>query len=466
MNDTLAIVLSQYKLVFAAAATLIVMRLAFHKENTDKETNAQSIDSNNRVLMLLTRISSASIVFTSVFYICEYRDRSQDKIFKAWQVANSAQVGPIPDRAQELQDGTTDSAFTEPRRPLPDGGRSAALAELSDSNEVLRGLQLSRVNMNKLKLKPDADMSGSNMDRASLADAILKGALLTNGSFRLTEFSFSHLEEADFSDSLLSGAIFHRTYIDQAKFKNIADMKNVDFRGASGDNAVFINSIIVGASFHAGQMPGTDFRGATIGNGTSFFSANLRGAKLQGTTLTSLDLTRSDLRSADFSGATFENVDLRYANLIGSNITDKQIERGKAKLCGTKLPQSLEIYGDRDCDVSPALRDPIKIDGDRSDTNVVMGCEIREKDGEQCAVRFYDNAQRKHAVSVSNNMHFINRREYVQIQYRWRDSVSYCVCFGRGIERVPDTSTGCQQRQLDDGACLLKRISSDRPYHY
>jgi len=105
--------------------------------------------------------------------------------------------------------------------------------------------------------------------------------------FKYTDFQFSNLTNANFSNSDLGWAVFHN---------------------ANLTNANFSNSDLGWAVFRNANLTGANLTGADLTN------ANLIGADLTGA-----DLTGADLTGADLTGADLENTHLNCKNHIVCN---------------------------------------------------------------------------------------------------------------------------------------------------
>ena len=125
-------------------------------------------------------------------------------------------------------------------------------------------------------------------------------------------------------------------------------------RKASVVRILIDTDIILGlkVSLRDADLSDADLRGADL------FSANLRGAILTSAILNDADLSDADLNGADLSGAYLSGADLSGASLNGADLsgaslrdarklTKEQLE--KAYLCGTKLPEGIDMDPNRDC---------------------------------------------------------------------------------------------------------------------
>ena len=166
---------------------------------------------------------------------------------------------------------------------------------------------------------PDAiiDLSGANLQAASLIEANLEDATLHR-----VDLSRANLEEANFVGADL--------------FKSI--LKNADLRKSDCYEAILCEANLYEANLMEADLSRANLTGADL------FGADLSEAKLIETHLVGADLSRADLTGADLSGADFSGAKLIEANLSGANLNGTNL-RG-ADLTSATLIHSILIHTD------------------------------------------------------------------------------------------------------------------------
>jgi len=182
------------------------------------------------LLDLVNLIASLSVVWAAISYLTSaderaqaQRDQRKAKQYQAWQVIN----------AGEGKGGS--------------GGRIEALQDLASDNISLKGLNLSKSVLDRLKL-PRTILAQTDFSSASLYGACLQGADL-----REANFQGSLLIQADLSEAVLSRADFSYADMGGADFsKAVVDV--VDFR-----KAVLPESILSAANLRDANIGGARF---------------------------------------------------------------------------------------------------------------------------------------------------------------------------------------------------------------
>ncbi len=160
------------------------------------------------------------------------------------------------------------------------------------------------------------DLSGVNLEGASLCSASfagtnLAGAILRGADLSSASLLGADLEGADCSDANLTG---------------------VDLRGANLHKATLSGAILRGADLRSGSEAGDGSDPGSLGTGTTIVTeahlerAILCQAKLVGCDFSGADLMEADLGGADLSGAVLIGVDLFGANLEGAALTGAVID--------------------------------------------------------------------------------------------------------------------------------------------
>jgi uncharacterized protein YjbI with pentapeptide repeats len=144
----------------------------------------------------------------------------------------------------------------------------------------------------------EAVQSGVSLERASLANADLRGSILVGALFDganlenvnlcgvdLTRASLvmASLKGAELIDANLNGSDLTLAHLEGAELTR-ANLEGVDFSSANLDFATLRNSYLVGANFEGAMLTRTDLRGANL-KGSKLDGANLNLAKLTGANL-------------------------------------------------------------------------------------------------------------------------------------------------------------------------------------
>ena len=121
-----------------------------------------------------------------------------------------------------------------------------------------------------------------------------------------------------------------------ADFSDYADLRRVDFAGASLRGASFIQSKLQGASLN-----GAELQGASL-NRAQLQGASLNGAELQGASLNRAQLQGASLNRAQLQGASLAEAHLQGASLFGAKLQGASLNR--AELQDTSL-NGAELQG-------------------------------------------------------------------------------------------------------------------------
>jgi uncharacterized protein YjbI with pentapeptide repeats len=179
---------------------------------------------------------------------------------------------------------------------------------------------------------PDAmiDLSGANLQAASLIEANLE-----NANLHRVDLSHADLKEANFVGADL--------------FKSI--LKDADLR-----KTYFYEAILCEADLYEANLMEADLSCANL-TGADLFGADLSEAKLIETRLVRADLSSADLTGADLSGADFSGAKLIEANLSGANLNGTNLR--SADLTSATLIHSILIH----TEISNAIISKSKIYG-------------------------------------------------------------------------------------------------------
>ncbi len=111
------------------------------------------------------------------------------------------------------------------------------------------------------------------------------------------DFAGRDLSGADFTACDLRGADFHGCNLSFAHF-DCCDLREASLMGIQA----------AGANFHGSDLRQADLRNAFTGIGSSFLTADLRGARMEGAHFRKTDFHGAWMDVADLKGARFEEV--------------------------------------------------------------------------------------------------------------------------------------------------------------
>lgn len=219
-----------------------------------------------------------------------------------------------------------------------------------------------------------SDLTMANFTDANLTNAYLQFVNFTNANFTnaiLTgaDFEDAILIGANFTDSIINGAViwFSDFSEDQLKTtksykeKNLTnvgltynDLSGWDFSGQDLTSAMFSSSTIANANFNNAIVNGTNFE-YTVSNGfcesqlkstKSYKYKNLRGIALGNNDLSGWDFSGQDLTSANFSEAILTGVDFSNANVKSASFWET-VSKGftEEQLKSTKGYKEKDLYG-------------------------------------------------------------------------------------------------------------------------
>ncbi|WP_061299699.1 pentapeptide repeat-containing protein [Herbidospora cretacea] len=184
-----------------------------------------------------------------------------------------------------------------------------------------------------------ADLTGAKLDEVDFTQKDLTGAILRNASMKEADFTQAHLEYADLQGADLTSAdlgqlrakqadlrkaILVDVEAGQAEFPN-ADLTEAIMTRANLTQVTLTNAKLVGADLNEatlGQVKGrkADFSGAKMKEAT-FGQGELQHAVFKGTDLTEAEFTQAELQGADFTGAVIDKASFIQAddvNLSGA----------------------------------------------------------------------------------------------------------------------------------------------------
>lgn len=204
------------------------------------------------------------------------------------------------------------------------------------------------------------DLSGRDLRQANFARATLPQAILRGADLRRAAFTLAELEYALFCDAALEFASFRGAKARNANFRcgksrfraQFIDFTDADLRGVDFATSIFRTAPradLTNASFWKADLNGADLSASDVtranfsearahaasfdgarGDQAVFYRAKLNGARFGRAQLDRPNFTAADLQGADFSeavltGARLAGADLRKARLGGCRLTDADV---------------------------------------------------------------------------------------------------------------------------------------------
>ncbi|MTJ49423.1 pentapeptide repeat-containing protein [Dolichospermum sp. UHCC 0259] len=115
-----------------------------------------------------------------------------------------------------------------------------------------------------------------------------------------------------------------------------AQINTINYNNASLENRDFSYIDLVGGTFVAAEMRGTNFQGANLTNAIFtkgvLLKANLEAANLTGALVDRVTLDSANLRNAIFTEATLTRSRFYDADITGADFTDALIDRYQVSL--------------------------------------------------------------------------------------------------------------------------------------
>ncbi|GAB1820281.1 pentapeptide repeat-containing protein [Herbidospora sp. RD11066] len=194
-----------------------------------------------------------------------------------------------------------------------------------------------------------ADLTGAKLDEVDFTQKDLTGAILRKASLREADFTQAHLEYADLREADLTSADLGQLQAKQADLRGAtlidveggqAEFPHADLSGAIMTRAnlsqvTLTNAKLVGADLNEaelGQVKGrtADFTRAKMKE-AKFGQGELQHAVFKDTDLTEAQFTQADLQGADFTGAVIEGASFIQADDVNLN---------GARGSGTDVPEN------------------------------------------------------------------------------------------------------------------------------
>jgi len=149
--------------------------------------------------------------------------------------------------------------------------------------------------------------------KTNFSEAVLNRCDFRNSKCENSDFSNADLTSANLDGSDMTGCLFYRCRMGDARFAGAVldfcnffnvDLRNCDFQVASCICASFVHSNFEDMSIRDLNLNGSDFRSAIL-SGTKLRDCQLLGAKFADAKLADIDWENCDLRDASFDGCHF-----------------------------------------------------------------------------------------------------------------------------------------------------------------
>jgi hypothetical protein len=236
----------------------------------------------------------------------------------------------------------------------------------------------------------NANLSGANLDDASLFSSNLVAAIFDNASLRNTNLEDGYAPGASFVNADLRGANLYFAF----------------FRGGNLSGANFSNNWLSSVDFESSILQNALFTGSNL-SGVDMRNSDLRGAELSFTTLSYVSLNNADLRDANLLGAKLK-VGTALDGIIWGNTTcsdgsNSDDNDGDNFTCESNFivnqPPTVSL-------TSPADNTTVK-----KGANVTISATATDPDGSVSWVEFYAGSVR------------INADSSVPYSFVWRPTV-------------------------------------------
>lgn len=213
---------------------------------------------------------------------------------------------------------------------VPGGsGKAAALEVLAQYNEPLQGIDIScklmgseydpsrrrypchtltQLNGLDLSQTPNLDMSKVNFEGIRG-----EGIDLSNQDLTLSNLSFSHIPNSNFSNATLWSANLSGSEVFSTNFED-ADLRLAQFEDSNISSSDFSGANMSSAKLMRASAASTIFLDANLSN-ANFDQAEIRGAQFNGA-----NLFRSSFREASIVRTSFSGTQLSSADFTGANI--------------------------------------------------------------------------------------------------------------------------------------------------
>lgn len=255
-----------------------------------------------------------------------------------------------------------DSADTEARVRLHDGGAEGLIFRLNESGEELRAGYREQAHLLDKGVSPrkaaaervrgalldlvrrkqrvaggdfcGIDLSGQDLTGVDLSDCFLEDVNLSNAKLAGANLegvilAFANLSGCDLSSAKLKGANLGAANLSNACFDK-ADMREVQLGASRLSGARLTGCELTDADFTGANLTAADFSGASLA-GAAFNELAMSGAKFINATLPGSEFINCDLEGSDFSGATLDESSWIECKMDGANFSE-------AKMTNTRFP--------------------------------------------------------------------------------------------------------------------------------
>jgi uncharacterized protein YjbI with pentapeptide repeats len=198
----------------------------------------------------------------------------------------------------------------------------------------------------------DSPRAGVDWSKCQKGRLIMRGAELSSGSFKGTDFGRS-----DLSGAKLVGADLERAALDNARLVG-ADLSRAKLVKVNGYRANLSEARLVGADLTKAELQRANLSKADL-TGANLGKAELARTDLKGAQLANARLERADLARAEFSGANLSGANVKHAHFfltriegVDLSMTLGLVQRQLDDACGdagTKLPAGLKAPASWPC---------------------------------------------------------------------------------------------------------------------
>lgn len=188
----------------------------------------------------------------------------------------------------------------------------------------------------------DTNFSEASLAEASLKKSIFKGADFSRCTMDKADFQGSNLAEATVDSAVGVEVNMSETDLTELRASGGCNFTQGIFRKATGLESIWEKANLKDADFSFSHMEGADFTSASLENAnlscsnmkfTRFMKANLSGARMK-----AMNLFQGSLEKANLTGA-----DLRGSNLYGAEFLDSIVEKTKFELANLKMTKLSKI---------------------------------------------------------------------------------------------------------------------------
>lgn len=172
---------------------------------------------------------------------------------------------------------------------------------------------------------PGAAFDNANLDAADLSGATLEGADFSGASLIAARFSGANCVKANFSQANAEGADFTSAVMVQSQASLGASLAKARFDDANLCAASWVGADLSATSFARAMADDADFSD-TLLPGAVFVRGILRKACFDRANLVGADLSLCNLLQASFLATNLENARLQESNLYGATFADTRLQ--------------------------------------------------------------------------------------------------------------------------------------------